>query len=512
MAVRFVKSLKADFEPDKPPGQLTEAQKEKFQTYELIWGEQVDRAGPAGKDAKGRDTARVTAWGLEGTMLEDDLGEEPLLQVYIIDVGQGDGILVNTPDGKWHLIDAGTTSAKQQLNKGAPNFLGWKFRNGLGSDTVTLENVMFSHSDLDHFGGLIDVLKRNFGRVDAQHPQLDLDVKNFRHPGVAKYARDKDKLGHSEAGTSAPLPHQDQGVKREGKFITELLEDTDSFKDGTEFAAEFADLAGEVGKLPSVSRLSRRDKFLPGYGQGEPVEIHVLGPVLEDFEPKDKPGETHQGLRVLESDSVTVNGHSIVLRLDYKKARILLTGDLNDASHRLLLSHHDPGEFAVDVGKGCHHGAEHILPAFIRAMGARATVISSGDNEGFSHPRPFAMGLVTFYGRTSIDAKNGGPLPPLLYATELARSTKLEGAKSVGVPDDSDPTVTRTVPADKATVKAGSADRPLGKTPLATGLIYGLVNVRTDGEKILCAVHNEQKKSFDVVIFKAGESAPDGQP
>jgi hypothetical protein len=35
------------------------------------------------------------------------------------------------------------------------------------------------------------------------------------------------------------------------------------------------------------------------------------------------------------------------------------------------------------------------------------------------------------------------------------------------------------------------------------GLIYGLVNVRTDGKKILCAVRNEKNLTWDVNTFES---------
>ena len=47
---------------------------------------------------------------------------------------------------------------------------------------------------------------------------------------------------------------------------------------------------------------------------------------------------------------------------------------------------------------------------------------------------------------------------PLIYSTELARS-----------------------------VKMGPGNEATGNAKIVTGLIYGLVNVRTDGRRILCA-------------------------
>lgn len=43
-----------------------------------------------------------------------------------------------------------------------------------------------------------------------------------------------------------------------------------------------------------------------------------------------------------------------------------------------------------------------------------------------------------------------------------------------------------------------SLDRPDGRSGKGLPAIYGLVNVRTDGEKILCAVMNEKDHSWQV--------------
>ena len=45
-------------------------------------------------------------------------------------------------------------------------------------------------------------------------------------------------------------------------------------------------------------------------------------------------------------------------------------------------------DLLCDVAKGCHHGSDDVSFEFLQAMGAACTVISSGDNEGHSHPRP----------------------------------------------------------------------------------------------------------------------------
>jgi beta-lactamase superfamily II metal-dependent hydrolase len=454
----------------------------------LLWGDPVRVIRREG------DFAKVSARGRQGWVPKDVLTDEGLLELYVIDVGQGDGVLMRTPDDAWHLIDAGVTNERQMTKKGAANFIRWKFIEDLGRDAVELENVILSHMDFDHYGGMIDLFA---GEVQRPVRTFDVEVENFYHNGMGRFAA-APKLGAMVRGTVPPLPFDDYRISREDNFITELLDRKNSFGSPSRpFEDTFAEFAKLVATVPkNVHRLSSADEYLPGYEAGSAVEIHVLGPILEQAKP------TVRGLRELDNASVTRNGHSIVLRVDYGHARILLTGDLNTTSQRLLLSYHDLSEFAVDVAKGCHHGSDDIDLRFVRAMKARATVVSSGDNEDYAHPRPRVMGASARYGREAKNAK-GGVLPPLLYSTELARSVRLCYADAVRPDGNSQ----LEIPADSAEIKAAEAKarfEPLDNIPIATDLIYGLINVRTDGTRIMCAYMKEQSQDFDVEVFRAG--------
>lgn len=461
----------------------------------LLWGDPVETFETVGNRVKVR--AR-TMWGW---VPRDALTDQGLLELYVIDVGQGDGVLLRTPDDRWHLIDAGVANRTQMTKKGAANFLRWKFLEDLRAGQVTLENVIVTHPDFDHYGGLLDVFSGTLydGRT------FGIDVAHFYHCGMGRFA-DAPRLGRRERGTAAAFPEGYHRIQRRGSFITELLSDRDSFQNPTRaFAPSFQELAALVATVPDhVSRLSREDRFVPGYGPGDgPVVMHVLGPVVEHF------GSGKRGLRYLESsDSKTRNGHSVVLRLDYGDARILLTGDLNEKSQRLLMSYVPAEAFAADVAKGCHHGSEDIDLDFIRAIRARVTVISSGDNEDYAHPRPLVMGASSRYGREALTDRDA-VIPPLLYSTELARSVKLAYATSVRVDVDQDPaTPSRYVAARDTVIKAGKGYRKLERTPVSTNLIYGLVNIRTDGRHILCATMEEKGNDFDVKVIQAGRDAP----
>jgi hypothetical protein len=97
----------------------------------------------------------------------------------------------------------------------------------------------------------------------------------------------------------------------------------------------------------------------------------------------------------------------------------------------------------------------------------------------------------------------GERLPPLLYSTELARSVTLAHPRDVR---ERKPGAAELAAAnmDIRAEGKGAKFQPLAHTPLATDLIYGLINVRTDGRRILCAYMEEQGGDFDLQVFRAG--------
>jgi competence protein ComEC len=71
------------------------------------------------------------------------------LTVSFLDVGQGDSILIQTPDGFEMLVDGGpNATVLRELSKERSFF------------DREIDVVVTTHPDLDHIGGLVDVLKR----------------------------------------------------------------------------------------------------------------------------------------------------------------------------------------------------------------------------------------------------------------------------------------------------------------------------------------------------------------
>lgn len=51
------------------------------------------------------------------------------------------------------------------------------------------------------------------------------------------------------------------------------------------------------------------------------------------------------------------------------------------------------------MAKACHHGSGDFRDDFLAGINALVTIISSGDNESYAHPRPDTLGAMGKAGR-----------------------------------------------------------------------------------------------------------------
>ncbi len=466
---------------------------------ELLWGDRIELLTSNLSNGRYKTKAR----GITGYIKSEDICDEPLLELYFIDVGQGDGILIVTPDRKHVLIDGGYKRSKQPHGKSAADFVDWKFKKDYGSNTIELDDMICSHCDADHYGGLWDLVSPDQEAIE----ELDTDhihVKHFYHAGVSWWKSDQKSrfLGKEEEG-----------------YLHDLLQGRTSIKDGLKSTSplrlqgEWADFLKCVVNETNatIERLAfnpdKPFKFLPGFTNNDPVSIKILGPIEHTIN-----GELK--LKDLGGQSKNTNGNSILLRVDYGRSRILLTGDLNKKSQQHILSNFigNRQELAADVVKSCHHGSDDCSYEFLECVQASATIISSGDDETHAHPRP---NIVAAHGLTGYQRiQNDELITPLVYSTEISRSVKIgdpykisyanyptdNGAMNISLENEKKTTVSYKRTSSGA-LNPADRSKSLDRLKIIDGIVYGLVNVRTDGNKILCATLNEGKFKWETKTF-----------
>jgi len=369
------------------------------------------------------DYVKVQTAGPDGWMRKTDLTDNMGLKVFYLDVGQGDGVLIEI--GKLRiLIDAGPgNNMSGYLTK-------WQYTYLLKAKIpVHIDYLFISHFDTDHYKGFIKILENQsftFGTI--------------YHAGILKFAS-KDNPYNTGLG--------DVVVKDKKKYLTKIFDNLLSTDETTPFnryinlfmnALLKADLEKRVKK---VSRLKAGDIPVNKTIEGNNFKIEVLAPIVEKISNKD-------AFIYWSDDGKTINGHSLVLKVTFGKRTFLFGGDLNtDAEEYLMEKNAGTNPFEVDVAKACHHGSSDFTEEFMKRVNPFASVISSGDNEGFSHPRADAIGCAGKYARGT---------RPLVYSTELARSVDMRTGK----------------------------------------ILFGMINLRCNGDEIYISQMKEVKKSSDL--------------
>jgi hypothetical protein len=113
MTIKYISTDTASFYPS-PTGK---------KSMELLWGDRLEILAPGSRRVK------VRARGKTGFVDRRTIGDESLLEIYFIDVGQVDGILIRSPDHRNVMIDGGYKRASQPTGKNAADFVDWKFSN-----------------------------------------------------------------------------------------------------------------------------------------------------------------------------------------------------------------------------------------------------------------------------------------------------------------------------------------------------------------------------------------------
>lgn len=269
----------------------------------------------------------VRPW-LEKRKVPPPSGKE--LQVHMLDIGQGDAILIISPEGKTVLVDAGDTG-----------------RGKIVLDALTRYNVkqldyfIATHAHADHIGGADEVINAT-------------KVLNVIDSGVVPPARSS-----NESGNKNTKP-------KTGARTTELPT-TKSYLDFLEAVKKQTD--------------AKYEKAVPGkkYDLGGGAILTVLAPI-EPFFTKEQ----------LRSGGNEPNANSVVVRLDYGDFSMLLTGDAEEQTEERMMN--KSATLEAKVLKVGHHGSKYATSEnFLKTVKPELALISDAENNRYGHPSQDAL-------------------------------------------------------------------------------------------------------------------------
>lgn len=435
---------------------------------------------------------------------EVDTSDDRPLEVIFLDVGQGDGAILITPeqgaDERIMVIDAGEGDNMQR-------FLYGRFKAYRG---FQFDAAIITHPDKDHYLGFKPLFEDNnigFNTI-YQNGLVERPVSgNFEKVGGLT----KDPVTNINyitdlATTKADIVNHFSDKAMFGAFVYPwiMYHALNNPK-----IHEFKMISTDHSQSTHENGRNYMPDFAPADGRGYTIE--VLGPVAEH----DANGKLR--LRKISAYSKTKNGHSIILRLHFGKYRILFGGDLNKPAEKFLLKHYTglkrfpkkgskaskkmisnaKNWFESEIMKVCHHGASDVTDEFMQTVNPACFVISSGDQEGHVHPRPDLLGRLGKLGRGE---------SPVLLSTELQRSTReTEDKKLIDkLKKNIDKLALKS--SEKLKENIEKQIQELSKTNVS---VYGSIYVKTDGKRLITAFKIEEpsdKKKWFYFEYKIDDS------
>lgn len=414
-----------------------------------------------------------------------------VLKLDFVDVQQGDGALLETPEGKTITIDGGD-------NQLFARYLASRFPGTSPDARKEIDAMVISHGDADHFAGLIEIRDSETN----ENPRKRLFAKPLRvfHNGLVKRPSKVDDIDSFGATKEVGEETIITGLETD---ITEVPD-----KELNQYFERWKKaLLGwqEDGAEIEFQRLAKGDDKAFKFLAEEEIDVQVLGPILTKAggvtglrflgEPPKGPqfgAATPDDKFGAISPSHTINGHSILLRLAFKNWRLVFAGDLNTQSEQELVADADAGDvdLRAEIFKVPHHGSAEYSTGFLKAVNPLVSVVSSGDENArkeYIHPRATLMNAL---GRCS---RNDAAV---VFVTELVAFFETVG----------------WVRPDGKTGVDSKPPKPEERDFFAfRRTAYGQVRIRTDGERLLVYTNSGQqdmKEAYAFTASKPGEAEP----
>ena len=444
------------------------------------------------------------------------LRNTPILKMSMVDVQQGDGLVIQTPSGKIILVDGGD-------NKLFARHVAARFRalRSTSANPLSIDAIIVTHGDADHFNGLTEILKSESLTGSRAHKRIFIHPKRVFHNGLVKGPSslpDRDKLGQTLESIDGH------------KFITDLYEDTrEAGESATNRPFDIWHRTlrkwAERGPIHMERVDVNKSNVQPfAFLNEDEIKIELHSPISEKFRTED--GDSHLGLKFFKSPppnatlhegghsqggsysaSHTINGHSISFRMTFGNVRFLFTGDLNQEAMEMMLSRLNPRDFEAEILKTPHHGSSDFDLNFLKTVRPVVSLISSGDESArkeYIHPRATLMNSL---GATSRHDTG------LIFCTELAAFFKYLGPsyrrnilKELFTNHEKE-TFTKD---ELVELFTGSASGPISGEPFFHDGFertqFGLIEVRTDGERVLIFTHSGKNNIFEAYRFKVTRS------
>ena len=481
----------------------------------LVFGDKVEVL----EEGTGSQPSRIQAMELfEGDLVGTVKGkpfrdrEKGVLKFSMIDVQQGDGMVMETPPDendqtRLILIDGGDNQLFARHI--AARYL---HRRSSPENPLEVDLILITHGDADHFDGLNHISRSETERGIAARKRLFIHPRRVYHNGLVQGPNDF--LGRTvvhngremivdlyDDPRDAPESKQKRPFQRWGETLTHWeARGPITFK-RVAHGMNADELFGFLGSALKVEILG------PFTSQVMDPQDGMLKDALPYFHKPPKTAlihleeDTPPGLAAV-SPSHTINGHSIAFRLTYGNVRFNFTGDLNQEAMALLRERIDLSQLEAEILKAPHHGAAEFDFKALKAIRPVVSLISSGDEltrKEYIHPRATLMSALGKVSRGETGIILSTELAAFFARKNYSHERRLIADYYIG-----DEAITR---ADLRRFYGGT--RRSKKDELALPSYYGfertnfgIIHIRTDGERVLVFTHSGKEGMRESYRFR----------
>lgn len=471
---------------------IVDLRRDDGKTWQYYWGDPLQRV-PAMDTA---DALRVRMIGRTGRVDEGFIKKEaairntPVTRFSMIDVQQGDGMIFETPGKKVIFIDAGEI-------KLFARHVAARYPGTTAAKPLIVDAVIITHGDADHFAGLVELHKSETHAKPTS--RVFVTARRVYHSGLVK------RPGNLP-GSNKKRPDKEMFGTTETKggrlYATDLVDDPRQVPkaERNQHFADWCDLldlweqrlAAATGEAMVLRRIDQTSADAFDFLQDENITVEIFGPITETIggkpaleflrKPRDDVSiilgtQPVPGGQV--SASHTINGHSINFRLRQGNVRFLFTGDMNQESMQRMRDALPDLSLRSEILKTPHHGSADFDYAFLQEASPVVSLVSSGDESArheHIHPRATLMAAL---GRASRQ------MPAILFSTELAAFFAYRG------------------PSTDQKVSTGQKANYEGFERLN----YGIIHVRTDGERVLAFTHSGVRGKNEAYRFRVSPTS-----
>ncbi|UOY06934.1 MBL fold metallo-hydrolase [Muricauda sp. SCSIO 64092] len=448
-----------------------------------------------------------------------DLAESGVLKISMVDVQQGDGMIIESPKGKVVFVDGGDN--KLFARHAAARY---QHKKTTDSNRMDVEAIIITHGDADHFDGLNEIVKSEKNKTARK--RLFIHPKRIFHNGLVKKpskVNGKSVPAKERFGTTA---------HKNGKlYAVDLYEDTRNAKDqdtNTPFKRwhkavdHWEQKSGKpVGFKRIAHGMDEHDLF--DFLEEEDINMELLGPFTDNIEVN---GALRPALPFLhkhpdgsmihlESDdegshqisaSHTINGHSIAFRLSFGNVRVLFTGDLNKEALDIMTKKIDTSKLACEVFKAPHHGSHDFAVQALKKAAPIVSIVSSGDEHAGKehiHPRATLMAALGNSSRTDMS---------IIFSTELAaffryrKECYTRDSLAKFFKESTQETYTSD---ELRKLFSGVPKRNVDPPGMFFGFErtnFGIIHIRTDGKRLLVFTHSGKKGLNEAYSYTIDEN------